>query len=116
DAVSLLDALAVERAVDAGWTPQRRSARPPSDSVSRPRGTRSRQAVDLRWTPRPRTVALPANKRSWPAGTSRSPLTDSNRRPPPYHGGALPTELRGQDAHSRWFLRLPFLSLRPVGE
>ena len=25
-----------------------------------------------------------------------SPLTDSNRRPPPYHGGALPTELRGQ--------------------
>ena len=26
-----------------------------------------------------------------------SPLTDSNRRPPPYHGGALPTELRGRD-------------------
>src|SRR5512132_4723539 len=26
-----------------------------------------------------------------------SPLTDSNRRPPPYHGGALPTELRGQE-------------------
>ena len=25
----------------------------------------------------------------------KSPLTDSNRRPPPYHGGALPTELRG---------------------
>ncbi len=25
-----------------------------------------------------------------------SPLTDSNRRPPPYHGGALPTELRGR--------------------
>src|SRR6185295_13566122 len=32
-------------------------------------------------------------------GTTRdpkSPLTDSNRRPPPYHGGALPTELRGR--------------------
>ena len=29
-----------------------------------------------------------------------SPLTDSNRRPPPYHGGALPTELRGQVAQS----------------
>jgi hypothetical protein len=28
----------------------------------------------------------------------RSPLTDSNRRPPPYHGGALPTELRGRSA------------------
>src|SRR5262249_15603137 len=27
---------------------------------------------------------------------ARSPLTDSNRRPPPYHGGALPTELRGR--------------------
>src|SRR5919198_4222862 len=26
----------------------------------------------------------------------QSPLTDSNRRPPPYHGGALPTELRGR--------------------
>jgi PLD-like domain len=26
----------------------------------------------------------------------QSPLADSNRRPPPYHGGALPTELRGR--------------------
>ena len=26
----------------------------------------------------------------------QSPLPDSNRRPPPYHGGALPTELRGR--------------------
>src|SRR5207248_1439983 len=29
-----------------------------------------------------------------------SPLTDSNRRPPPYHGAALPTEVRGQDNKS----------------
>src|SRR5436305_103827 len=37
-----------------------------------------------------------------------SPLTDSNRRPPPYHGGALPTELRGQGGHCRRSLwRLP---------
>jgi hypothetical protein len=35
-AVSLLDALALERAVDAGWTSARRSARPHSDTVSRP--------------------------------------------------------------------------------
>jgi hypothetical protein len=28
----------------------------------------------------------------------RSPLTESNRRPSPYHGDALPTELRGQAA------------------
>ena len=34
------------------------------------------------------------------AALSRSPLTDSNRRPPPYHGGALPTELRGRAPHS----------------
>src|SRR4051794_31606804 len=27
-----------------------------------------------------------------------SPLTDSNRRPLPYHGSALPTELRGRTA------------------
>jgi hypothetical protein len=27
-----------------------------------------------------------------------SPLPDSNRGPPPYHGGALPTELRGRAA------------------
>src|SRR5207253_2965565 len=31
----------------------------------------------------------------------QSPLTDSNRRPPPYHGGALPTELRGRGDHCR---------------
>ncbi len=29
-------------------------------------------------------------------GNSASPLPDSNRRPLPYHGSALPTELRGQ--------------------
>ena len=40
----------------------------------------------------------------------RSPLTDSNRRPPPYHGGALPTELRGRGPSvalirpSKWLL------------
>ena len=34
----------------------------------------------------------------------RSPLPDSNRRPPPYHGGALPTELRGRSSEDS---RLP---------
>jgi hypothetical protein len=28
--------------------------------------------------------------------TPKSPLPDSNRRPLPYHGSALPTELRGR--------------------
>jgi hypothetical protein len=35
-AVSLLDALALERAVDAGWTPAGRAAEPHRDTVSRP--------------------------------------------------------------------------------
>jgi integrase len=35
-AVSLLDALALERAVDAGWTSARRPAKPHSETVSRP--------------------------------------------------------------------------------
>src|SRR3954451_4209104 len=32
-------------------------------------------------------------------GFFESPLSDSNRRPLPYHGSALPTELRGRAAH-----------------
>jgi hypothetical protein len=49
-AVSLFDALALERAVDAGWTSARRPAKPHHDTVSRPPGRRSRRAVDARWT------------------------------------------------------------------
>jgi hypothetical protein len=63
-AVSLLDALAIERAVDAGWTPQRRAARPFSNSDPSPRRERSRRVVDVRWTPRSETVANSANRRS----------------------------------------------------
>ena len=51
-AVSLLDALALERAVDAGWTSSWRPVRPRSDSISRPRARRSRRVVDARWTSR----------------------------------------------------------------
>ena len=51
-AVSLLDALALERAVDAGWTSPCRATKPHSDTVSRPRGRRSRRLVDARWTSR----------------------------------------------------------------
>ena len=62
-AVSLLDALALERAVDAGWTPQRHAARPHSASDSRLRTGRSRRVVDARWTSRPETVASPAHRK-----------------------------------------------------
>jgi hypothetical protein len=41
------------------------------------------------------------NHRKGPFCRYLSPLPDSNRRPPPYHGGALPTELRGQPHHCR---------------
>src|SRR5207302_5303146 len=56
-AVSLLDALALERAVDAGWTPPPRPATPLSKRVSRPLRKRSRQAVDARWTSTRKTVS-----------------------------------------------------------
>jgi len=63
-AVSLLDALAVERAVDAGWTSRPRPAKPLTIGNPRPRSTRSRRAVDARWTPGRPTVVPFANKRS----------------------------------------------------
>jgi hypothetical protein len=63
-AVSLLDALAIERAVDAGWTPQQGAARPSSNSDSSPHRKRSRRVVDVRWTPRLESVARSANRRS----------------------------------------------------
>ena len=51
-AVSLLDALALERAVDAGWTPARKPATPRSDMVSRPHrrclSAGSGRSVDVR--------------------------------------------------------------------
>jgi integrase len=59
-AVSLLDALALERAVDAGWTSARRPAEPRSDSLSRPRGRHSRRLVDARWTPRSEAMTTSA--------------------------------------------------------
>jgi hypothetical protein len=63
-AVSLLDALALERAVDAGWTPDRRYAIPLRDSVSRPRGRRARRVVDARWTSMSEAVPTTANRRA----------------------------------------------------
>jgi len=57
-AISLLDALAFERAVDAGWTPPATLANP----LSKPRRRRSRKPVDVRWTSRRKIVASPANR------------------------------------------------------
>jgi hypothetical protein len=62
-AVSLLDALALERAVDAGWTPAHRAIKPHHDTVSRARGSHSRRAVDAQWTSRPDAVATSAVRR-----------------------------------------------------
>ena len=63
-AVSLLDALAVERAVDAGWTSPAKPANSLTNRVSKTCRARARRSVDARWTSRPRTFASPVNKRS----------------------------------------------------
>ena len=63
-AVSLLDALALERAVDAGWTPARSPAKAHSDTVSRPHRRRLSGVVDARWTSRPQAVATTVNRRA----------------------------------------------------
>src|SRR5712691_1477606 len=64
-----------------------------------------RRSTSTPWTLRGRRKRQPSSTRTTERGAKqeerRSPLTDSNRRPPPYHGGALPTELRGQCGHSR---------------
>jgi integrase len=63
-AVFLLDALALERAVDAGWTPARTTPKPHPASVSGPPRRRSRRAVDVRWTSGSRLVAASVNRNS----------------------------------------------------
>lgn len=63
-AVSLLDALAIERAVDAGWTSPATPAIPLASRVSRPRRPRPRKPVDARWTSSLATVVSLANERS----------------------------------------------------
>src|SRR5713226_1771843 len=63
-AVSLLDALALERAVDAGWTSNRKSANALNNTDSRPRRGHTRRAVDARWTPRLVLVAPADNESS----------------------------------------------------
>jgi hypothetical protein len=62
-AVSLLDALALERAVDAAWTSQPKCAKPHPISASRPRRTRSGRAVDVRWTSTSELVSTTVNKK-----------------------------------------------------
>ena len=63
-AVSLLDALALERAVDAAWTSTPARAKPHHNNQSRLHTSRTRRRVDARWTPRLVSVAPPVNERS----------------------------------------------------
>jgi hypothetical protein len=58
-AVSLLDALALERAVDAAWT----SREPVQINDSRRRRRRSRQRVEAQWTPHVVAVAPQGDKK-----------------------------------------------------
>jgi hypothetical protein len=81
------DALALERAVDAGWTSARRPATPHSETVSRPHRRRLAAAVDARWTAQLRSRRTSVNRRARLAATSLSPLTDSNVDPLSMKGG-----------------------------
>ena len=63
-AVSLLDALALERAVDAGWTSAGSRANALSNSESRPPRRRNQRRVDARWTPKLVLVAPADNENS----------------------------------------------------
>jgi integrase len=63
-AVALLDALALERAVDAAWTSSRRPRKPIRKTVSGSRAHRPGRSVDARWTPRLVAVASPDDQRS----------------------------------------------------
>jgi hypothetical protein len=69
-AVALLDALALERAVDAAWTSNRSHANALSHSDSKPYRRRTHRRVDARWTPRLVLVAPADNQKSRSAGTS----------------------------------------------
>src|SRR5438874_5349888 len=51
-AVALLDALALERAVDAAWTSTRTPRKPIRKTVAASRAHRPRRSVDAWWTPR----------------------------------------------------------------
>jgi hypothetical protein len=63
-AVALLDALALERAVDAEWTLPQRGVRPHNNTASRSRTRTTRRLVDARWTPRLVLVASTDDERS----------------------------------------------------
>ena len=63
-AVALLDALALERAVDAAWTSTCTPHKPIRKTVAASRAHRPRRPVDARWTPRLVSVASPDDERS----------------------------------------------------
>jgi hypothetical protein len=67
-AVSLLDALALERAVDAGWTSPGAPATTLTNRVSKPRRTRLPKPVDVRWTSKPARSVKSGNRNSARAG------------------------------------------------
>ena len=60
---NMLDALAIERAVDAGWTSPATLANPLANRVSKPHRARRRKSVDVRWTPEVKTGASAANNK-----------------------------------------------------
>jgi hypothetical protein len=84
-AVSLLDALAIERAVDAGWTQPARPPVPLTTSVSRPATSDSRGRWTLGGRRDPKLSHHAHTKSAEQQELPESPLRDSNPGPPPYH-------------------------------
>jgi hypothetical protein len=64
-AVTLLDALAFERAVDAAWTSSRTPLKPVRKANLGSRVHRPRRPMDARWTPRLVSVASPGDERNY---------------------------------------------------
>ncbi|HEV7178060.1 MAG TPA: site-specific integrase [Solirubrobacteraceae bacterium] len=63
-AVALMDALAFERSVDAGWTSTGSRANALNNGGSRPPRRRNQRRVDARWTPKLVLVASADNENS----------------------------------------------------
>src|ERR1700712_2273872 len=61
----------------------------------------------------PQPSSPPKGDQQVRVSATSSPFTESNRRPSPYHGDALPTELKGRSRRSAY--RLTLLLARVIG-
>ena len=84
------------RSISSTRSPRPPHRRPPAWTLWRSGGRRTNA-----------TPAIPLQQTRSKQGETQSPLSDSNRRPLPYHGSALPAELRGRLQGFPGFSALP---------